>query len=238
MIFLFFTFTYFVIAIIAIIIHHTIEEFITYLNSFESFFDDRPKKEDRPKKIVFILDCPKYPSNIGTVLRYVVGIPFFVKNGLLYIICADYSRHFQKKCERIGMLEVNSKKDVAAQIIEWYPQVSSVLDRLRELGYFIVVVETPDKKIHLPDESFYYTLDPKKENSISNFLSKHRGKKVALIFGNEETGCSEKVIELLKNGHASLLSIDYDGIEYSYNLTSCVIMAMTTILMSGYDNDA
>jgi 23S rRNA (guanosine2251-2'-O)-methyltransferase len=135
--------------------------------------------------IICILDNIRSQHNTGSIFR--TSDAFCIKELYLCGITATPPNR-----------EINKSALGATESVKWryFAETSTAIEQLKSEGYKIIAVEQAIGSIQLQD----YTVDP--------------GEKIALIFGNEVTGVSDKVMEMVDG----CIEIPQFGTKHSFNV--------------------
>jgi len=135
--------------------------------------------------IVVVLDNVRSMHNVGSIFRTCDG--FAVEQVCL---CGITSQPPHREIEKTAL--------GATQSINWiyYAEPVQAIEQLRKEGYMIIAIEQAENSIMLND------------------FEAGKGKKYALIFGNEVNGVSDEVMQMID----ACIEIPQFGTKHSFNI--------------------
>jgi tRNA G18 (ribose-2'-O)-methylase SpoU len=142
-------------------------------------------KEQNKLPIVVVLDNVRSMHNVGSIFRTCDG--FAVEQVCL---CGITSQPPHREIEKTAL--------GATQSINWvyYPDPVKAVEQLRQEGYIIIAIEQAENSMML------------------NNFEADKGKKYALIFGNEVNGVSDEVMQMIDD----CIEIPQFGTKHSFNI--------------------
>ncbi len=135
--------------------------------------------------IVVVLDNVRSMHNVGSIFRTCDG--FAIEQVCL---CGITSQPPHREIEKTAL--------GATQSVNWvyYAEPEQAVEQLRKAGYTIIAIEQAENSIMLND------------------FEADKGKKYALIFGNEVNGVSEEVMQIID----ACIEIPQFGTKHSFNI--------------------
>ena len=146
-------------------------------------------KNKKKVPIIIVLDNVRSAHNVGSVFR--TSDAFLIEKIMLCGICPVPPKN-----------EIRKTALGATESVDWeyFDDSSDCVKTLKDKGYKIVSIEQADNSTKLND----YSLD--------------KSQKIALIFGNEVNGVSEKVIQQSND----VIEIPQHGTKHSFNVSVSV----------------
>ena len=146
-------------------------------------------KNKKKVPIVIILDNVRSAHNVGSVFR--TSDAFLIEKIMLCGICPVPPKN-----------EIRKTALGATESVDWqyFNDSTDCIKGLKEKGYTIISIEQADNAIDL------------------NNYSIEKSRKIALVFGNEVNGVSDKIINLSD----SVIEIPQHGTKHSFNVSVSV----------------
>ena len=146
-------------------------------------------KNKKKVPIVIILDNVRSAHNVGSVFR--TSDAFLIEKIMLCGICPVPPKN-----------EIRKTALGATESVDWqyFNDSTDCIKGLKEKGYTIISIEQADNAIDL------------------NNYSIEKSGKIALVFGNEVNGVSDKIINLSD----SVIEIPQHGTKHSFNVSVSV----------------
>ena len=146
-------------------------------------------KNKKKVPIVIILDNVRSAHNVGSVFR--TSDAFLIEKIMLCGICPVPPKN-----------EIRKTALGATESVDWqyFNDITDCIKGLKEKGYTIISIEQADNAIDL------------------NNYSIEKSRKIALVFGNEVNGVSDKIINLSD----SVIEIPQYGTKHSFNVSVSV----------------
>ena len=146
-------------------------------------------KNKKKVPIVIILDNVRSAHNVGSVFR--TSDAFLIEKIMLCGICPVPPKN-----------EIRKTALGATESVDWqyFNDSADCIKGLKEKGYTIISIEQADNAIYL------------------NNYSIEKSRKIALVFGNEVNGVSDKIINLSD----SVIEIPQHGTKHSFNISVSV----------------
>ena len=146
-------------------------------------------KNKKKVPIVIILDNVRSAHNVGSVFR--TSDAFLIEKIMLCGICPVPPKN-----------EIRKTALGATESVDWqyFNDSADCIKGLKEKGYTIISIEQADNAIDL------------------NNYSIEKSRKIALVFGNEVNGVSDKIINLSD----SVIEIPQHGTKHSFNVSVSV----------------
>lgn len=146
-------------------------------------------KNKKKVPIVIILDNVRSAHNVGSVFR--TSDAFLIEQIMLCGICPVPPKN-----------EIRKTALGATESVDWqyFNDSADCIKGLKEKGYTIISIEQADNAIDL------------------NNYSIEKSRKIALVFGNEVNGVSDKIINLSD----SVIEIPQHGTKHSFNVSVSV----------------
>ena len=146
-------------------------------------------KNKKKVPIVIILDNVRSAHNVGSVFR--TSDAFLIEKIMLCGICPVPPKN-----------EIRKTALGATESVDWhyFNDSTDCIKELKEKGYTIISIEQADNAIDL------------------NNYSIEKSRKIALVFGNEVNGVSDKIINLSD----SVIEIPQHGTKHSFNVSVSV----------------
>ncbi|MGB1932025.1 MAG: RNA methyltransferase [Flavobacteriales bacterium] len=146
-------------------------------------------KNKKKVPIVIILDNVRSAHNVGSVFR--TSDAFLIEKIMLCGICPVPPKN-----------EIRKTALGATESVDWeyFNDSNDCIKGLKEKGYTIISIEQADNAIDL------------------NNYSIEKSRKIALVFGNEVNGVSDKIINLSD----SVIEIPQHGTKHSFNVSVSV----------------
>ena len=146
-------------------------------------------KNKKKVPIVIILDNVRSAHNVGSVFR--TSDAFLIEKIMLCGICPVPPKN-----------EIRKTALGATESVDWhyFNDSTDCIKGLKEKGYTIISIEQADNSIDL------------------NNYSIEKSRKIALVFGNEVNGVSDKIINLSD----SVIEIPQHGTKHSFNVSVSV----------------
>ena len=146
-------------------------------------------KNKKKVPIVIILENVRSAHNVGSVFR--TSDAFLIEKIMLCGICPVPPKN-----------EIRKTALGATESVDWqyFNDSTDCIKGLKEKGYTIISIEQADNAIDL------------------NNYSIEKSRKIALVFGNEVNGVSDKIINLSD----SVIEIPQHGTKHSFNVSVSV----------------
>lgn len=143
-------------------------------------------KEREKNPLVVVLDNVRSMHNVGSVFRTADG--FAIERIML---CGITGQPPHREIEKTALGATESMD------WEYHENVDDIVQQLREQGYVVCAVEQANNSVPL------------------NHFKPEKGKKYALIFGNEVNGVTDSVMEMVD----FCLEIPQFGTKHSFNIS-------------------